>query len=68
MPYPDSLLAGSSAELRRAGQLLLHAASGATRAEVAAILVRFIDRVADPLPEPVLWTPPEQKQAARPGT
>ena len=42
---------------KECGQLLLHAASGATRAEVAAILVRFIDRVADPLPEPGVVDP-----------
>ena len=42
---------------KEGGQLLLHAASGATRAEVAAILVRFIDRVADPLPEPGVVDP-----------
>lgn len=32
------------------GKLLLNPLNGATRAEVAAILVRFIDNIADPIP------------------
>ena len=35
---------------KEGGKLLLNPRNGATRAEVAAILVRFIDNIADPVP------------------
>lgn len=40
----SGLIGGSTS----GGKLLLHPADGATRAEVAAILVRFVDKIAEP--------------------
>ena len=47
----SGLIGGSTS----GGKLLLHPGDGATRAEVAAILVRFVDKIAEPpvQPEPV---------------
>lgn len=47
----SGLIGGSTS----GGKLLLHPGDGATRAEVAAILVRFVDKIANPpvQPEPV---------------